>query len=135
MAHPPSLRKIAKELLEGAPGWVDALLLPLNTFMGQVQEALSGQLTVKENLAQCWVTFTANSGDTIPPLALPTLKGRAPFGVTVERVRVLEGSLVAMPGVEWEPTTLNGKPAVRLLVIHSFPANTRATFTLLVKAE
>lgn len=137
MAPPPSLRKIAKDAISGAPGWIDGLLQPLSIFMGQIQDALTNQLTVKENLAQCWVVFTANSGDTVQPFALPNLKGRAPFGVSVEGFVPLVGgdSVTSVPSVVWDTIPVNGRPGLRIRTIHNFPSGVRATFTLLVKAE
>lgn len=136
MASPPSLRKIAKETLgDGLPSWVDALLQPLSSFMGQVQEALASQLTVKENLAQCWVSFSFTVGQEAPPQALPGLNGRVPYGVSVERVVISSGSASCAVGVVWEPTTVGGKPGIKVSSVQGLAAATKATITLLVKAE
>jgi hypothetical protein len=140
MSAPPSVRQIAREALKDAPGWLDGLLQPLNTFLRQAVDLLSGNLTVSENLAQAWLEVTVSDGVATPPV-IPALKGRVPKGVTVEKVATLGTG--GTPGVApsgpvtvlWEPTTLNGRPAIRITNVTGMATGGRYNITLLVKAE
>lgn len=101
----------------------------------EVARALTSNLTVKENLAQCWLPLTVVEG-TLPPIQpLTALRGRAAYGLSVERVQVVSGSLTGPVWVHWEPAFLNGKPALKTLAVYGLASGTKATLTLLVKAE
>jgi hypothetical protein len=136
MATPPTVRAISREGLEGAPGWFERVLQPLNTFLREVADALQGNLTPSQNLAQCWLEVQVSFGVEIPVLALPAkFRSRTPYGVTVERAVVEEGSLAGAPGLEWEAATLEGAPAIRILIAHGLNVGATARYRLLVKAE
>jgi hypothetical protein len=48
----PVIRKIRKEDLGGeAPAWIDRLLSPLNQFIEQVGVAITGRLTIGDNIS------------------------------------------------------------------------------------
>jgi len=51
MANLPSVRRITREDLRGAPEWVNNLLLPLNSFMESVYSALDQNLTLGDNVS------------------------------------------------------------------------------------
>jgi len=112
-----------------------ALLNTLSQFVRDVNNALAGNLTPSENLAQCWVEVDITYGQPIPVIALPALKGRTPYGVSVENATVLEGSLGGAPGIQWEATTKNGAPALKVLSANGLNAGAKVTLRLLVKAE
>ena len=150
MARTPSIRRILREHLgPKVPEWIDGVLRPLNTFMEQVADAMASNLSVSENLAQCWVDVDATginsrSAEPIPVVALPALRGRVPYGVSVERMQLREAA--ADPAfdwyasVHWEPATVTdrngeGLPGLRILAVYGLNAGTRATLTLLVKAR
>lgn len=141
MAQPPSIRQVSRELLGEVPGWVGKILSPLNTFMSQVTDGLSANLTVNENLAQAWLLVTVTEGEVPNPQAVAKLGPRQAYGLTVERVEVLDGGAapVAAVGVDWTPTTVQvnnvGRPGVKITKVHGLATGTRATLTLLVKAE
>ena len=140
MSAPPSVRQISREALKDAPGWVDGLLQPINTFLRQVVDLFSGNLTVSENLAQAWVTVPVTEGVTVNPFPA-ALKSRPAKGITVERVAtVSSGGTPGTPPtgavtVIWEPTTVDGKPYVRITNITGLSTGARYNLTLLVKAE
>jgi hypothetical protein len=105
-----------------------------------VSLALTGNLSVKDNLAQCWVKVPVEAIDsrtikTLTPIPLPLLRGRIPYGVSVERVEVSSGSLDWFPSVDWEPSSRDGTPALKIRTAYGFNPGTKATLTLLVKAE
>jgi hypothetical protein len=142
MARPPSIRQISRELLVGSlPEWLDGLLKPLNTFMGQVQDALSRNLTVTENLAMAWLDVTVTEGVAPNSQAVSGLGTRTVKGISVERVQVLDGGAAptAAVAVLWAPTTVlkgsAGVPGVQITEVVGLASGTRATLTLLLKAE
>lgn len=135
MARLPQVRNISKATLGELASPLERFLREINQFVGDVVEALSSNLTVTENLAQCWVDLTIVYGRPIPVLALPALKGRLPYGVSVEGAVVTEGSLFGAPGLEWEAATLNGAPALRVVQAHGLNVGTTVRFRLLVKAQ
>jgi hypothetical protein len=51
MAKLPVLKKILREDIKEAPGWVDRMLLPINSFFDTMFSALSRNLTFSENIA------------------------------------------------------------------------------------
>lgn len=140
MAAPPSLRQISREALGDVPAYVDRLLEPLNRVLGELADALSGNITV-ENLAAARVDVTVSEGSTPPAILLPKLRGRAPWGVTVERVQVLSGGAAptAAVGVLWAPTSIQqgqvAQPGLQITAVYGLATGTRATLTLLVKGE
>ena len=56
MARPPEVHALRTDDIPEAPGWLEKLVKPLTSHMTQVAQALTGQLTVKDNLAAKWVT-------------------------------------------------------------------------------
>src|SRR5690349_5112640 len=135
MSTPPTVRQITRESIGDVPGWFDRVLQPLNQFLQQAVDALAGNLTVGQNLAQQWLTLTVTEGVAIQPQALPRLKGRPPFGVSVERTQVLSGSLSCAVGVAWSPATVEGKPGLSISSVSGLNSGAVVTITLLVKAE
>lgn len=141
MSPPPRIRQITREMLGAdVPGWLDTLLTPLNKVLTQLGDLFSNNLTVSENLAMRWVEVQVVEGSTPAPTAVE-LAGRVPKGVSVERVAVQPSGVT--PGtapsgavtVEWSPVTVAGKPAVQLTRVWGLAAGSKATLTLLVKAE
>lgn len=101
----------------------------------EVARALASSLTVKENLAQCWLVLTVVEGQPYPIQPLPLLRGRLAYGLSVERVQVISGSLVEPVWVNWEPAFLDGKPALKILSVFGLAPGSKVKLTLLVKAE
>lgn len=50
MAKLPEIRRISREEVRDAPDWIELLIGPMNNFMQGVWTALSGNLTVGENI-------------------------------------------------------------------------------------
>ncbi len=50
MAKLPEVRRISREDVREAPDWIELLIGPMNTFMQGVWIALSGNLTIGENI-------------------------------------------------------------------------------------
>jgi hypothetical protein len=101
----------------------------------EVARALASNLTVKENLAQCWLSLTVVQGTTPGIQPLPLLRGRPAYGLSVERVELVLGTLTGPVWLHWEPTFLNGKPALKVLNVYGLATGAKASLTLLVKAE
>lgn len=136
MATPPSIRQITREVLGGAvPAWADKLLTSLNQHMQQVADALTGNLTPGQNFAMQWLEVRVVGGQSSAPLALPKLKGKAPYGVSVEGVTADPGVVEGPVTVTWEAVTLEGKPAINLTGVYGVSSGMAATLTLLVKAQ
>lgn len=104
-------------------------------WIDEASQALSSNLTVSENLAQCWVEVEVRHGADIRDIPLPRLLGRTPYGVSVERAEVTVGSLSGAPGVEWENVLVKGAPGLRIKRAHGLTAGTTVRLRLLVKAE
>lgn len=135
MATPPTVRQLTREALGEVPEWFDRVLQPLNQFLQQVGDGLAGGLTPGQNLSQQWLAITVTEGVAIQPQALPRLKGRPPFGVSVERAQVVSGSLTGPVFVEWSPATVEGKPGLSISNVYGLNMGAVVTLTLLVKAE
>jgi hypothetical protein len=135
MATPPTVRQLTREAIGEVPEWFDRVLQPLNQFLQQVGDGLTGGLTPEKNFAQQWLPLTVTEGVAIQPQALPRLKGRPPFGVSVERVQVVSGSLTGPVFVEWSPASVEGKPGLAISTVHGLDTGAVVTLTLLVKAE
>lgn len=143
MAQPPSVRSISKEILSGEPREALARLGGVvSQFMGQVADALARNLTVSQNLAQAWLYVDVTEG-TLPPVqAVPGLKNRVPFGVTVEQVHVLNGGAAptSTVSVHWEGATISRtdggrEQGISILAVYGLASGTQARLKLLVKAE
>ena len=131
MAKPPSVKAIAKEDAQDVP---DGLLLPLNTFMGQTAGALAGELTPKENFAQEWKTLRVRAGTS--PGSFVTQLRRPVYGVSVERCTVKTGDRpTGAVWADWEATTLDGKPGVKVHAVLGLAAGSVCDVVLLLKAE
>lgn len=101
----------------------------------EASRALNANLTVSENLAQCWLVLTVVEGQPFAIQPLTALRGRAAFGLSVERVQVISGGLVEPVWVNWEPALLDGKPALKILSVFGLQPGSKVKLTLLVKAE
>lgn len=62
MALLPSLKRLAKQDIPGAPGWVDSLLLTVNNFMQTIFGILAHNLTFEDNF-KCQIAELAVAGD------------------------------------------------------------------------
>lgn len=107
----------------------------LGLWIEEAARALNSNLTPSENLAQCWVEVEVKYGASIRDIPLARLNGRAPFGVSVEKAEVLEGSLFGAPGIEWENVLVKGAPGLRITLAHGLNPGTTVRLRLLVKAE
>lgn len=140
MSAPPSIRQITREALGIAPEWVDALLKPLNIVLGQLVDLLGHNVTVTENLAQQWLDVTVTEGSDVAPIAI-NLRGRTAKGVDVQRVATLSAGSTpgtaptGSVGIDWAPTTVDGKPGISISQVFGLASGARYTLTLLVKAE
>lgn len=124
--------------------WVLSMAKPLDRnptqerwplWIEEAARALQSNLTVSENLAQCWVEVEVTEGAAIRDIPLPLLRGRPAHGVTVEKATVATGSLSGAPGVEWEQVLVKGAHGLRITQAHGLAPGTTATLRLLVKAE
>lgn len=140
MAPPPSVRQISRDSLGGdVPAWMERVLKPLNDFMRQVSDSLTGNLT-SANLAQAWVEVPVTEGQSVGAFVAP-LRGRVVKGLSVEKLGALGTG--ATPGapptgpvfVDWAPTTIEGKPGVQINQVFGLAAGAKYTLTLLLKAE
>src|SRR5689334_10495624 len=75
MSTPPTVRQITREAIGDVPGWFDRVLQPLNQFLQQAVDALAGNLTVGQNLAQQWLTLTVTEGVASSPRPSPGSRG------------------------------------------------------------
>ena len=47
----PPLKKITKEQITDPPGWINSILVPVNSFMEYVYQALNKNITDSENIS------------------------------------------------------------------------------------
>lgn len=131
MAALPKVREILESVV-GKTSELKSLLKEVNSFIRDTVTALDSNLTVAENLAQCWLEVRITEGQLPNPITLPLLKGRAPFGLTVEAVSVLSGSISGPVWVDWEP---RGTNAIKLRAVYGLSTGAVVNLRLLVKAE
>jgi hypothetical protein len=140
MAKPPLANGIDVASLGGGPGgippWAIALIERLSTFMSQVSEALSGNLTT-ENGAEAFVDVEVTGGQTAKPFTYEFRGGRKVRGVFVGSAVGIAGDAnpEAAVNIAWTATTVNGKPGVQLTGFSGVSTGKRARLTLLLKAE
>lgn len=82
----PSIKKILREDVKGAPAWINAIIDPINSFMDAVYQTLNKNVTFTENISSNVRQITVRTSSTYPvmdQIQFPTgLKTRA-FGVIV----------------------------------------------------
>lgn len=83
----PTQKKVLKEDLKGAPGWVDNLIQPVNAFMENVYQCLNKNVTFTDNIASFIYTLTYKTPSTYPagvdPVEFLNQLKTKPIGVLV----------------------------------------------------
>lgn len=64
-------RRFVREDYPDAPDWISSFFVPLNVAMEQIKSALSGGLTIQDNLRQTVATFELTTPATYTPDASP----------------------------------------------------------------
>lgn len=62
----PTQKKILKEDLKGAPGYVDGIIGPVNSFMESTYQALNKNITLQENIASFIKEISYNTDAAYP---------------------------------------------------------------------
>lgn len=62
MAQLPVIKRISREDVPGAPGWIDRLLYSINLFFDAVYYALSKNITLEENIKSQIHKFSLEAG-------------------------------------------------------------------------
>lgn len=109
MAKIPSGRRISREDIPEAPGWIVRLLSPINTFFDAVYNALNGQLTFVENIKSQirTVSFTTASDYTsgnFPAVKFPNLLKTRVSGLLLLQVQLESDNftpLTSAVSVDW----------------------------------
>lgn len=112
----PTQKKILREDLKQAPGWIDSLIDPLNSFMESVYQALNKNITFSENIACFIKEITYTTPSTYPTMDdfefTSTLKTKA---IGVQLLQIVEKTAYLPPAnplyVPW--TENNGKIVIR----------------------
>ena len=136
MAKPPETTNIRKDDMPEAPAWVEKLLGPINGFILQVKLALSGGLTVRENMAAKWVRVQVTGGTQ--PKPFPVGLGNRPAHAVL--LASATGAVEAPVAFTWAPAnvTMEGGravPAVSLTRVTGIPQGKTAYLTFLVLPE
>lgn len=110
MATLPSIRRISREDLKEAPGWIEQLLGPLNLFMGSVYQALSGDITFRQNI-RCTIkelrfttlaTYTVGEfTEIVFPTGLGGVKADGVEILQINEVSLLEPVILGAPVPNW----------------------------------
>lgn len=111
----PTLKKILREDLKGAPDWVSSLIDPLNSFMETIYQGFNKNLTITENVG-CFVkeltyTTTSTYPVSIDVQFMSTLKTKA---IGVQLLQVYEkANYTPPPGPVYIPwVEINGSIVV-----------------------
>jgi len=136
MARPPEVHALRTDDIPEAPGWLEKLVKPLTSHMTQVAQALTGQLTVKDNLAAKWVTVEVRGGAMPKPFAVG-LGSRTAKAVMLAGA---SGGLEAPVGFTWTHSTVRQEdgrsvPAVALTRVTGVASGQAATLTFLIFPE
>lgn len=140
MANPPEIRGIRSDDIPEAPAWLAKLLRPLNLFLQQVGQSLSGNLTVSQNLAARWVSIDVVGGVLPKPFSVD-LGGRPAHAVLLAGVTTpADSPTEAAVLFEWAPANVRGaggvySPAVSITRISGVSSGAKATLRFLVLAE
>lgn len=124
MAKLPTLKRLNRDDIKGAPGWANVLLTTINSFMDYVFKALDKDLTFEDNFSGTIVTLEYTGGDT---LTVGSPLNRPVVGILLLSIQG-EG-LTAANSVQWRqigqdieitsvPGTTNGNVySVKLLIV------------------
>lgn len=89
MAKLPSIKRVSREDIKQAPGWIELLLTPMNTVFESLYSALNKNLTFSENIAsqQKELEFTTASdyvaNGTFVPLTFQLNMKYRPFSLQI----------------------------------------------------
>ena len=118
MSKLPSINKIVKESIKDAPGWVDGLIGPINSFFETIYYAFNKNLTFEDNFVAQIVelTFTTGgtyfSGDVFPEVSFKrTIFNRAQ-GLMIMSIIQVENNYTPITGgtsLQWEDMNGNIK--------------------------
>ncbi len=62
----PTIKKILKEDVKGAPSWINGIIDPINTFMESVYTTLNKNVTLNDNIASFVKELTYRTPSTYP---------------------------------------------------------------------
>lgn len=136
MAKPPLLRVLNLTALGDVPPWGRLLVEQLSTFVQQVTDALSGNLTT-ENAAETFRDIDVVGGQDVAPVAYSLRGGRKVRGVFVAQAVGLGGDAdpEAAVSIAWRHVSVSGGTGIQLTGVSGVSTGKRARITLLLKAE
>lgn len=105
MSSPPDFKRILREDLKEAPGWIDKLITPINQFFEQTQSLFNGQLTVGDNVAGGLVKISFST-----PADYTTANGFTPVKFTWSRSGSMNAILIGKIAVSSGNYTVMTKP-------------------------
>jgi len=123
----PSIRKILREDVKGAPDWVGGIIDPVNSFMEAVYQALNKNITRGENLSGFVKEIVYRTPSTYPSGVelvefINQLRGRA---IGVEVLQAFDRSTyVAAPGPVYVPWVENNGSIVVSTITGLEPSKT-----------
>lgn len=130
MAKLPQISRLSREDYRGAPPWFEKLLIVLNMFINSVYQALSGNLTMGDNIraAVQTISITASTTSTATTTSIP-LPVWKPMGVFI--IQCLDSTsepLYAAPGVSWKI----GQGKIDITAFHGLTSGHKYTITMVV---
>jgi hypothetical protein len=141
MAKLPTTKKILREDLKDAPGWIDRLLSPLNSFMDSIYYALDKNITFTENIA---CTIKKVEFTTLPTYGTGNLTDHwqvqrfthnlknKPFGISLEKVEQKSNTYAVITNpvfIDWS----EGNGIITLNYVTGLEPSSTYILTLLVK--
>ncbi len=108
----PTIKKILKEDVKDAPGWIGGIIDPVNTFMEGVYTALNRNITFTENISSFVKEITYRTPSTYPSGVdeisfMNDLRTRATGVIVIQAFERANYVPVAITGVAWVET-VNG---------------------------
>lgn len=136
MSSLPSIRRLSREDLPGAPSWIEQLLVPLNLFMSSVYDNLNHGLTFPQNIRSSTRELTFSTSATYTTGDFTHLIFASGIPTRVAGVLVLQiTEVAAQPDVITGAVTLDwteDNQGVRVRYVSGLANSKRYTVRLLV---
>lgn len=129
---PPILKLLLEDIPADNRSWMEKLVQPINTFISSVIYALSGNLTLGENVRAVVFTSTFTNNSSSFPIRIRNTMGSKPTGTLILKADNLTNPATvptALSITDWQITNSND---VAINSISGLTANNKYQITFLV---